>query len=120
MPPKKNVQPMKSSNSDSIVDDEENYQPSSSTKKTTPYMSNYEYCALISARALLLGIPGNTPKVKIDSSLDYDPINIATREVKLKVAPLVIRRKLPSGESEDWLLKDLILPEQPFNIGFEN
>ena len=35
---------------------------------------------------------------------------IAEKELREKVIPFIVRRKLPNGESEDWRVKDLIDP----------
>ena len=89
---------------------EEEYVSDEAVKKTTPYMSTYEYSALISARVAQLtsrSSEWNVPKIKIDS---YDPRAIATAEVRQKLVSLVVRRKLPDGSTEDWPLKDLIFP----------
>lgn len=81
-------------------------------KKTSPYMSIYEYTALIRARALQLGTPGAEPKIELDpeNPEEYDPINIATREVRECLITLIIRRTLTDGSTEDWYPKDMIFP----------
>jgi DNA-directed RNA polymerase subunit K/omega len=90
---------------------EEEYVPTETTKKTSPYMSSFEYCSLISARIAQLtsrSTEWNTPKIPIEDS--YDPLVIATKEVRLRLVSLVVRRKLLDGTKEDWLLKDMIFP----------
>ncbi len=81
-------------------------------RKTSPNMSVYEYTALIRARALQLGTPGAFPKIEIDPSRpeDFDPTNIATREVRECLVSLIIRRTLTDGSYEDWHPKDMIFP----------
>lgn len=81
-------------------------------RKTSPYMSIYEYTALLNARTLQLSKPlyEDTPKVPLNSSEDYDPISIATRELKDGVICLVIRRTLSDGNTEDWLPSEMYLP----------
>lgn len=89
---------------------EEEYVPTDVEKKTPSHMSQYEYCSLISARVAQLtsrSTQWNTPKISIDS---YDPLVIATQEIQQRLVPLVVRRKLPDGTTEDWLLKDMIFP----------
>ena len=89
---------------------EEVYVPVEKPKKTSPYMSQFEYCALISARVAQLTSRSpewNTPKIPIE---DYDPLVIATKEVRQKLVSLVVRRKLPDGSYEDWPIKDMIFP----------
>ncbi|HMP28200.1 MAG TPA: hypothetical protein PKD85_01285 [Saprospiraceae bacterium] len=85
-----------------VVDEE--YKPV--PKKTTPYMSQYEYCALISARAGFITNTGEVPKVKGE----FDPIIIAKKEVDEHLVTLIIRRRFPDGSSEDWRPKDMIFP----------
>lgn len=80
-------------------------------KMTTPYMSVYEYCALINARAVQLGsTPENGPRVPIERPEDYDPLLIATREIHAGLVTLIIRRTLPDGTTEDWDPKEMIFP----------
>lgn len=79
-------------------------------KKTKPYMSEYEFCALVSARAAQLSsrMEGVRPMVSINST---DPLQIAYQEVKEKKVNLIVRRKLPDGTKEDYYLRDMILPK---------
>lgn len=94
-----------------IVEEEFSY--CEQEKRTTPYMSQYEYCALISARIAQLtsrSAEWNVPKIKLETPDDYDPLKIATKEVQACLVSLVIRRRLPDGTTEDWLLKDMIFP----------
>ena len=109
MPPKKKPVPVKVKNSEIAV---EEYVAPVHAKKTSPYMSLYEYTALIRSRALQLGTPGTEPKIKIDpeNPEEYDPINIATKEVQMCLVSLVVRRTLTDGTTEDWYLKDMIFP----------
>jgi DNA-directed RNA polymerase subunit K/omega len=85
---------------------QEDYVPQAATRKTTPYMSVYEYSSLIMARVLQLGSPGAMPLIPLKDLEDYDPLVIATKEVNARLPPLVIRRKLADGSIEDWLLTD--------------
>jgi DNA-directed RNA polymerase subunit K/omega len=89
-----------------IVNDK-NYQKPK-VKKTTPYMSQYEYCALISARA---GFITNTGEVSdFETQGTFDPAVIAKKEVDDHMGTLIIRRRFPDGTSEDWRPKDMIFP----------
>ena len=104
---KRTIKP-KTSPSETIT--EEEYVPVEVSKKTSPYMSQYEYCSLISARVAQLtsrSAEWNVPKIQLTS---YDPLVIATEEIRQKLVALVVRRKLPDGSTEDWLLKDMIFP----------
>ena len=92
--------------------EEEAYVPPVTEKKTTPYMSAYEYTALIRARALQLGTPDAEPKIELnpENPEEYDPINIATEEIKRCLTTLIIRRTLTDGSVEDWHPRDMIYP----------
>lgn len=94
-----------------VLEEEEFVKPMEE-KKTSPYMSIYEYTALIRARALQLGTPGAEPKIELNpgNPEEYDPINIATREVRECLITLIIRRTLTDGTTEDWYPKDMIFP----------
>ncbi len=94
-----------------IISEEEYIAPKPKPKKTSPYMSVYEYCSLISARAVQIGVsPENNPRVPLTTPEDYDPLVIATREVHANLVTLIIRRRLPDGSIEDWMPKDMIFP----------
>lgn len=75
-------------------------------KKTTPYMSIYEYSALIYARCVQLSFPNTFPLIPLTELGSYDTLVIATEEVKRRLPNLVIRRTLDDGTTEDWLLSD--------------
>jgi len=110
-PKTKSVKPLVEVSSEPIT--EEEYVPTEVEKKTSPYMSHFEYCALISARVAQLtsrSLEWNMPKIPISPSESYDPLIIATKEINQRLVSLVVRRKLPDGTTEDWLLKDLIFP----------
>lgn len=83
-------------------------------KRTKPYMSVYEYAALVSARAAQLTsrFEGSSPKIPLLTSQDYDPMYIAMREIKEKSVSLVVRRHLPDGTTEDFNLQEMILPRR--------
>jgi len=75
-------------------------------RKTTPYMTIYEYSSLITARALQLS-SGEIPNVPVTT---YDSLTLAKEEIDQKLPTLVVRRHFPDGSSEDWHLKEMILP----------
>jgi len=123
MPPKKKIpeKPTKKTSSSKKVEtlesdvlEEEEYVPVVEVKKTTPYMSIYEYTALIRSRALQLGPSGGEPKIPLnpENPEEYDPINIATKEVDMCLVTLIIRRTLTDGTTEDWHPKDMIYPRK--------
>lgn len=78
---------------------------------TDPYYSKYEYTTLLSLRAQQLA-DGATPFVSIQEFNRDDPRlvwKIAEREILEKKLPLIIRRRLPNGESEYWSTSELEL-----------
>lgn len=75
-------------------------------RKTCPYMSQAELASLILVRTLQLQYPGSTPLLPASEIDNYDPLHIATKEVYARLPPLVIRRTLSDGSTEDWLLTD--------------
>lgn len=75
-------------------------------RKTCPYMSQPELSSLILARTLQLLSPGGYPLIKLTENDSYNPSDIATREIYARLPPLVIRRTLSDGSTEDWLLTD--------------
>jgi DNA-directed RNA polymerase subunit K/omega len=93
---------------------EEEYVHTIAPKRTSEHMSDYEYAALISARVAQLQSRSpewNVPKIPIEEGINgHDPLVIATKEVNQRLVSLVVRRKLPDGSKEDWLLKEMIFP----------
>lgn len=78
---------------------------------TEPYYSKYEYTTLLALRAQQLA-DGSTPFVSIQEFNRDDPRliwKIAEREIAEKKLPLILRRKLPNGESEYWSIAELEL-----------
>jgi len=76
-----------------------------------PRLTKYERARIIGARALQLtmGAPPLIPPEMIDSS---DPLEIAEKELKMKILPITIRRRLPTGEYQDIPLKWLLEAEE--------
>jgi len=67
-------------------------------------LTKYERARIVGARALQLTL-GAPPLIKITTR---DPIEIAEEELKLGVLPMIIRRRLPSGQYQDIPLKYLL------------
>lgn len=88
--------------------EEVEYEPIKKQRKTAPFMSQYEYAALIAARAAQISSKNGTIPYIITE--DRDPITIATEEVKKKLVTLIIRRRLPDGTTEDWRPSELQFP----------
>ncbi len=70
-------------------------------------LTRYEFARIVSARALQLSL-GAPPLIDIERLPRKDPIEIAYEEVRLKVLPIVIRRKHPSGREELISLSEVI------------
>jgi len=73
-------------------------------KKSTPYMTRFEFTKLVAARALALQA-GADPLINRTS--DMVLIDVAESEVRARLAPLAIRRTFPDGSYEDWKLSEL-------------
>ncbi|GAA5988789.1 hypothetical protein JCM11641_004852 [Rhodosporidiobolus odoratus] len=72
---------------------------------TTPYMTKYERARILGTRALQISM--NAP-VLVQLSGESDPLVIAQMELAQKKVPLVVRRFLPDGSYEDWLVSELL------------
>ena len=71
------------------------------------FLTRYEKARIVGARALQIsfGAP-----ILVEKPMDIiDPIKIAQLELKSKILPLTIRRKLPDGEFHDIPIEKLIL-----------
>ncbi len=51
----------------------------------------------------------NAP-ILVELEGETDPLDIAEKELKMKVIPFIIRRRLPNGQFEDWRVSDLVDP----------
>ncbi|GAA5877033.1 hypothetical protein JCM3774_006881 [Rhodotorula dairenensis] len=72
---------------------------------TTPYMTKYERARILGTRALQISM--NAP-VLVPLEGESDPLQIAQKELTAKKIPLVVRRFLPDGSYEDWLVSELL------------
>lgn len=75
-------------------------------RRTSPYMSKYEKARIIGTRALQ--ISANAP-IMVEPRGETNPLRIAEMEMKAKKLPLIIRRNLPDGTYEDWLVSELTI-----------
>ncbi|KAJ1460022.1 RNA polymerase, subunit omega/K/RPB6 [Pelagophyceae sp. CCMP2097] len=75
-------------------------------KITTKYMTKYERARVLGTRALQISM--NAP-VMVDVAGETDPLKIASKELRERKIPLIIRRYLPDGSYEDWAIRDLII-----------
>lgn len=74
-------------------------------RKTSPYMTKYEFTRLISARAMQISISSD-PCLDEDEEM-MEPLEIAKKELYERTIPWVIIRKLPDGSEEIWHVKDM-------------
>ncbi|KAI5475909.1 DNA-directed RNA polymerases I, II, and III subunit RPABC2 [Pseudohyphozyma bogoriensis] len=74
-------------------------------KITTPYMTKYEKARILGTRALQISM--NAP-VLVPLDGESDPLKIAMKELAANKIPLIVRRFLPDGSYEDWLVSELL------------
>lgn len=78
-------------------------------RKTLPYYSKYEYTSMIGVRAQQIA-DGAIPLIPLDKIQTTHPQfvwKVAEEEVKKRVLPFIIHRRLPNGESEYWSASEL-------------
>ena len=75
-------------------------------RTTTPYLTKYERARILGTRALQISM--NSP-VMVELDGETDPLQIATKELKARKLPILIRRYLPDGSYEDWAVDELII-----------
>jgi len=76
-------------------------------KRTTlPYLTKYEKARILGARALQISMGA---PILIDLEGETDSLEIAFKELRKRVIPIVIRRYLPCGRYEDWELNELVV-----------
>lgn len=95
-----------------VIDTEINYDDADTTtanKKTTKYMTKYEYTSLVAFRTIQLRY-GDIPRINdIPDDVKYNSQEIARMELHARVIPLVIKRNLPNGDEEIWKVKDMVI-----------
>jgi DNA-directed RNA polymerases I, II, and III subunit RPABC2 len=74
---------------------------------TTRFMTKYERARVLGTRAMQLSMNA-PPLVEIEPGM-IDPLEIASKELRERKLPLIIRRFLPDGSYEDWPINDLII-----------
>lgn len=78
------------------------------TKNTTRnFMTKYERVKIIGLRAEQLQ-RGAVPYVEFDKK-NFNPIDIAIKEMDARKLPFMICRTLPNGEKEYWRLDDMMI-----------
>lgn len=69
-------------------------------------MTKYEKARILGARALQISMGA---PVLINLEGETDSLEIASKELKKRVIPIIVRRYLPCGKHEDWELDELII-----------
>jgi len=69
-------------------------------------ITRYELARILAVRALQLSL-GAPPLINIDEIKKKDSYHIALEEVRRKILPIVIKRRLPNGEEYIFSLRDL-------------
>lgn len=80
-----------------LVDKQDVQEPTSSTNKTSSFITKYEYAAIIYKRAKQIEA-GDT--IYIDPEGEYDPVKIAVLELEARAIPLILERELHPGKTE--------------------
>merc|ERR1719510_2619109 len=64
---------------------------------TTPYLTKYEKARILGTRALQISMGA---PVMVELQGETCPLEIATKELRVKQIPIIIRRYLPDGDFE--------------------
>ena len=72
-------------------------------KKTVPFLNKFEKARLLGVRIQQLS-SGAEPKISTSGLNSI--IEIVEEELKQRKIPLIIKRNLPNGESEEWKLEE--------------
>ncbi|XP_013779187.1 DNA-directed RNA polymerases I, II, and III subunit RPABC2-like [Limulus polyphemus] len=82
-------------------------QPQQNQKRiTTEYMTKFERARVLGTRALQIAM---CAPVMVELEGETDPLQIATKELKLRKIPIIVRRYLPDGSYEDWGIDELTI-----------
>ena len=77
-----------------------------SERQTSKYMSKYEKTRILGLRALQISEGSH---IMVDAKGESDSLRIAQMELRQGKIPMIIRRKLPDGTTEDWSVDELII-----------
>ena len=72
-------------------------------KKTVPFLNKFEKARLLGVRIQQLS-SGAQPKISTNGLNSI--IEIVEEELRQRKIPLIIKRNLPNGESEEWKLEE--------------
>lgn len=73
---------------------------------TLPYLTKYEKARILGARALQISMGA---PILINLEGETDSLEIALKELKNRIIPIVIRRYLPCGNYEDWEIDEMVI-----------
>jgi DNA-directed RNA polymerase I, II, and III subunit RPABC2 len=73
-------------------------------RRTLPILTRYEKARLLGTRAVQFS-QGAPPLIEVSTELD--PVRLAEMELQAKRTPLILRRHLPDGSCEDWMVSEL-------------
>lgn len=82
-----------------------NYEPGKNT--TRNILTKYEKVKIVGLRAEQIQ-RGAMPYVEFDKR-NFDPIDIAMKELDARKLPFMICRTLPNGQKEYWRLDDMVI-----------
>lgn len=71
-----------------------------------PYLNKYEKTRILATRSKQLSL-GAKPLIKIESERKLSPFEVASEELRQKMTPYIIRRKMPDGRYEVWKVSEL-------------
>lgn len=74
-------------------------------RKTSPYMTKFEFTKLISARAIQISVSSD-PYLDEDAEM-MEPLDIAKKELYDRTIPWAVCRRLPDGSEEIWHVRDM-------------
>jgi DNA-directed RNA polymerase I, II, and III subunit RPABC2 len=72
-------------------------------RRSRPILSKYEATTIVGMRAQQIA-KGSASFIDTD---DTDPVDIATKELRAKLIPVIVRRIMPDNVSEYWRLSEL-------------
>ena len=73
---------------------------------TLPYLTKYEKARILGARALQISMGA---PILVNLEGETDSLEIALKELKNRIIPIVIRRYLPCGNYEDWEIDEMVI-----------
>eukprot|EP01064_Diplonema_japonicum_P003388 TRINITY_DN12193_c0_g2_i1.p1 TRINITY_DN12193_c0_g2~~TRINITY_DN12193_c0_g2_i1.p1 ORF type:complete len:166 (+),score=29.84 TRINITY_DN12193_c0_g2_i1:55-498(+) len=73
---------------------------------TTRFLTKYERARVLGTRALQISMGA---PIKVELEGETDPLIIASKELREKKVPIIIRRNLPDGTVEDWPIDELVI-----------